>query len=103
MVLKRIGVLSLAKIVGAVYAVFGVLGGLFFMSLSFLGAGIAAANEDVPPFIGMLFGVGAIIILPLLYACMGFVFGALSAALYNLFSGMVGGIEVELQQGVAAR
>jgi uncharacterized protein involved in cysteine biosynthesis len=103
MVLKRIGVLSVAKIVGAVYAVFGVLGGLFFMALSFLGAGIAAANEDVPPFIGMLFGVGAIIILPVLYACMGFVFGALSAALYNLFSGMVGGIEVELQQGVTAR
>ena len=99
MVLKRIGVLSAAKIVAAVYGVFGILGGLFFMSLSFLGAGIAAANEDAPAFVGMLFGVGAIIILPVLYACMGFVFGALSAALYNLFSGMVGGIEVELQQG----
>ena len=103
MVLKRIGVLSVAKIVGAVYAVFGVLAGLFFMSLSFLGAGIAAANEDFPPFVGMLFGVGAIIIFPLMYACMGFVFGALSAALYNLFSGMVGGIEVEMQQAAAVR
>ena len=99
MVLKRIGVLSAAKIVAAVYGVFGILGGLFFMSLSFLGAGIAAANEEMPAFVGMLFGVGAIIILPVLYACMGFVFGAISAALYNLFSGMVGGIEVELQQG----
>jgi hypothetical protein len=99
MVLKRIGVLSAAKIVGAVYGVFGVLGGLFFMSLSFLGAGIAAANEDTPAFVGMLFGGGAIIIFPVFYACMGFVVGALSAALYNLFSGLVGGIEVELQQG----
>lgn len=103
MVLKRIGVLSAAKIVGAVYAVFGVLGGLFFMALSFLGAGIAAANEEVSPLIGMIFGVGAIIILPLLYACLGFVFGALCAALYNMFSGMVGGIEVELQQATAVR
>jgi hypothetical protein len=100
MVLKRIGVLSAAKIVSAVYAVFGVLGGLFFMGLSFLGI---AANEELPPFIGVIFGVGAIVVLPLFYACLGFVFGALSAALYNLFSGMVGGIEVDLQQGAAAR
>ena len=103
MVLKRIGVLSAAKIVGAVYAVFGVLGGLFFMALSLVGAGIAAAGDEFPPFVGMIFGVGAIIVLPLLYACLGFVFGALCAALYNLFSGMVGGIEVELQQAPVVR
>jgi hypothetical protein len=103
MVLRRIGVLSAAKIVAAVYAVFGALGGLFFMALSLVGAGIAAAGEDVSPLIGMIFGVGAIIILPIIYACLGFVFGALSAALYNVFSGMVGGIELELQQGAAVR
>ena len=103
MVLKRIGVLSAAKIVGTVYGVFGILTGLFFMAFSLLGAGIAAANEEVSPLFGMIFGVGGLIIFPLMYACMGFVFGALSAALYNLFSGMVGGIEVELQQTATVR
>jgi hypothetical protein len=103
MVLRRIGVLSAAKIVGAVYAVFGVLGGLFFMALSLFGFSVAGANDEMPAFIGVIFGVGAIIVLPVMYACMGFVFGALSAALYNVFSGMVGGIELELQQGAAVR
>jgi hypothetical protein len=103
MVLKRIGVLSAAKIVGTVYGVFGVITGLFFMAFSLVGAGIADAGDAPGGLIGMLFGVGALIFFPLIYACMGFVFGALSAALYNLFSGMVGGIEIELQQAAAAR
>ena len=98
MVLKRIGVLSAAKIVGTVYAVFGVLSGLVFMAITALGGAIAAAGDEPSGLFGMIFGVGAIIVFPILYGCMGFVFGALSAALYNLFSGMVGGIEVELQQ-----
>ena len=33
-----------------------------------------------------------------LYAVMGLISGAIGAALYNLFAGMVGGIEVEIQQ-----
>jgi hypothetical protein len=98
MVLRRIGVLSAAKITGTVYAVFGLIAGLMFAAISLVGAGIAAAGEEPSGALGALFGVGAIVFFPILYGCLGFVFGALSAALYNLFSGMVGGIEVELQQ-----
>ena len=42
MVLKRIGVLSAAKIVGTVYAVFGLLSALFFMAITTLGGVLAA-------------------------------------------------------------
>lgn len=103
MVLKRIGVLSAAKIVGTVYAVFGLLSALFFMAITTVGGVLAAMGDEPSGLFGMLFGVGAIVIFPLLYGCMGFVLGALSAWLYNLFSGMVGGIEVELQQAAAVR
>ena len=45
----------------------------------------------------MMFGVGAIIFLPLFYGVMGVVLGAISAGLYNLIAGMLGGIEVETE------
>jgi hypothetical protein len=45
-----------------------------------------------------MFGVGAIVFLPVIYGVMGFITGALGAAIYNLFSGMIGGVELELEQ-----
>jgi hypothetical protein len=46
---------------------------------------------------GALFGVGAVIMFPILYGAFAFVASLISAALYNLLASWVGGIEVELQ------
>ncbi|MDH3628421.1 MAG: hypothetical protein OES25_12325 [Acidobacteriota bacterium] len=97
MVLKSLGVLSCAKITGALYAVLGLIGGAFFALFSLLGAGVAASQSDGGAFIGMLFGVGAIIFLPLFYGVMGFVMGALTAFVYNIVAGFAGGVEMELE------
>jgi hypothetical protein len=99
MVLKRIGVLSMAKIAGILYAAIGVLVGLLFAFISSL-AGMAGAhmNPDMPGWFAPMFGVGAIVFLPVIYGVMGFITGALGAAIYNLFSGMIGGVELELEQ-----
>ena len=99
MVLKRVGVWSAAKIAGVVYASLGLLGGLIFAGISLLGFGFASAaqNSDVPAWLGPVFGVGAIVVLPIIYGVMGLIGGAIAAALYNLFSGMVGGVELDLQ------
>jgi hypothetical protein len=98
MVLKRVGVMSCAKISGAMYALIGLIAGAIFALFSLVGAGFAAAAaESSSPLLGMLFGVGAIIILPLFYGAIGFVGGLISAALYNWLAGIVGGIELELQ------
>ena len=98
MVLKRIGVLSLAKIAGILYAGAGVIVGLFFAAISSM-AGMAGSqmDPDMPGWIGPLFGVGAIVFLPILYGVIGFVSGAVGALIYNLFSGIVGGVELELE------
>ena len=100
--IQKIGIGSAAKLSGAMYAAAGLIFGFIFALAALFGAGFAqmAANEgDAPPaFLGAIFGVGAIILLPLLYGFMGLVIGAISAALYNLFARMVGGLEVELQQ-----
>jgi hypothetical protein len=45
----------------------------------------------------MLFGVGAIIILPIFYGALTFVFALIGAALYNAVAGWVGGVEMDLQ------
>ena len=100
--LNRIGIGSAAKLSGAMYGAMGLIFGVVFGLLSLLGMGLAsqfaADSPEAPPaFLGPLFGVGAIILFPLLYGVMGLIIGAISAALYNLFARMVGGLEVELQ------
>jgi hypothetical protein len=55
------------------------------------------SEGDEPAFIAAMLGVGAVIFLPIFYGVLGVVMGALSAALYNLFAGMVGGVKIELE------
>jgi hypothetical protein len=43
------------------------------------------------------FGVGAIVILPIVYGVMGAIFAAIGAFIYNIVAGWVGGIEIEVQ------
>jgi hypothetical protein len=101
MVIRHVGVWSVAKIAAALYIVIGLIAGFLFASISLISAGFAQAvesGEGMPAWLGPLFGVGAIVILPILYGVMGLVVGALSALVYNLAAGAVGGIEVEIQQ-----
>lgn len=100
MVIRRVGVWSVAKLYGGMLAAMGLLFGLIFALVSLLGVGLASAahsNDNLPggPLIGAMFGVGAVIALPIFYGILGIVMGALSAALYNLFAGIFGGIDIE--------
>src|SRR5262245_43034834 len=99
MVLKRIGVGSAAKIFGALYASLGLILGIFFaLFSSTLGGALASAEGgNVPGWAGMVFGAGAIVILPIFYGVLGLIGGAIWAGLYNLFAGFVGGIELQLE------
>ena len=88
MVLKRVGIGSAAKLAGAIYASLGLIIGAVVALVSVVGAGLtaAASQSEVPAWIGAVFGITAIVWMPLVYGVMGLVVGALSAALYNLFS-----------------
>lgn len=96
MVLKRIGVLSCGKIMGALYALMGLIFGAIFSLLSLVGAMAGMASGEGEAIFGLLFGVGAIIALPLFYGVLGFLGGLLTAFLYNLVAGFAGGLELEL-------
>jgi hypothetical protein len=102
MVIRRVGVWSVARLYGGVSATMGLVFGAIFALVAALG-GLAgtAMRESGGGFatsgLGAVFGVAAIIILPIFYGVLGLVMGAIGAALYNLFAGMFGGIELETE------
>ena len=89
-----IGVLSLAKMLGVFYALLGLFFGGLLSLFSVMGAAIGGGDSG--GIVAMLFGVGAVIILPIVYGCIGFVGGLIAAPLYNLVAKIMGGLEVEL-------
>ena len=69
MQIRRIGALSLAKVLAVIYAVFGLIFGLIF----------------------------SLIALPIFYGLIGFIGGLITAWLYNAAARIIGGIELELE------
>lgn len=101
MTIKRIDPMSLARITGLLYAVLGLLLGALLSVISFTMASILPTS--VPSQFGvfrMLFGVGAVILLPCLYGALGFVGGLLSAAIYNGLAKAIGGVVIEISPPV---
>ena len=96
MQLKRIGPLSLVKVFLVLYAGIGLIAGVIFALAAIAGA-TAGMAEEAGPLASVLFGVGAIIFLPILYAVMGALAALLIAGLYNLAAGLTGGVELELR------
>ena len=97
MVLRRVGVWSAARMSCALYATIGLIAGVIFALVSMLGLlGAAPGDSDMPAFFGAIFGVGAIVILPIMYGVIGIISGAIGAAIYNLVAGIAGGLELEL-------
>jgi hypothetical protein len=101
MQVKRVGVFSYAKITAVTCAVFGlIIGVIYGLIVIIFGAAIlAGAGRDSGTagagsiVAGLLMMIG----FPIFYAIIGFIFGAIGALVYNIASGFVGGIELELE------
>jgi len=96
MVVKRVSPLSCAKIAGVLYAIMGLIFGAFVSLFAILGAAVAPYGEGGAGMMGAMFGIGAVVLLPIMYGCLGFVMTLLTAALYNMVAGMVGGVEIDV-------
>ncbi len=101
MILKRIAPLSLAKVFGLVYALMGLLIGALISFFALIGAFAAAQSQGGEAF-AFLFGVGAIIILPVFYGVLGAIGGFLLALFYNLVARVAGGVELEFEPKATA-
>ena len=96
MVIKRIGPVSCAKVSALLYALIGLIFGAILSLVALVGGAIAGATGGSGG-MGMIMGVGAIVLLPIVYACVGFVGTLIAAALYNFAAGITGGIEMDVQ------
>lgn len=98
MVITRVNAFSVAKVAAVLYAGLGLLAGALFSLIGMAGLGAALAGQDGAGFLGMVFGVAGIVIMPIFYGIIGFIFSFIAATLFNVAAGMTGGIEVETRQ-----
>ena len=93
MIIKRIDVLSAAKIAGIIAAAIGLLAGiLMFLVGGLIGSLAGTGNGGGFAMVG---GFMAAILLPSMYAIFGFIGCAIQAFIYNLAAGGLGGIRIE--------
>lgn len=98
MVINKIDPLSVAKIFGVLYGCLGLVFGAvisLFVTVGGIAGGLANDSPAGAVF-GLLFGAGAIIILPVFYGVMAAVMSAISAPIYNLVARSIGGIRIEV-------
>jgi len=100
--IRKLGILSVAKMYAAIMLVMSLLisipYGFFIIIFSLSGAGSMGGQGGLAlGGGGVVLGLGLMIGLPIIYGAMGFVGGAIGALLYNLFAGLVGGIEIEVE------
>jgi hypothetical protein len=96
--IKRIAPLQAGKMMGVLYACMGLIFLPFFMLAGLAGAFAQHAQQGqaaAAAITGVMFGMG--LLMPVIYGVMGFIFGVISAALYNLIARWIGGIEVDVE------
>lgn len=101
MTIKRIDPVSVAKIAAVIYAVIGFLIGGIFSLLAVFGLALTGSQNPygsgtMSPLIGGAIGIGAVIVSPILYGIMGFIFALIGAWIYNMVAASVGGIQIEV-------
>jgi ABC-type antimicrobial peptide transport system permease subunit len=96
--IKRIGVLSMAKIYGLTMAILGLIIGIFVGFIMFFIGTFVGTENHFSRFLGPGLGIVGFIFMPILYGILGLIFGGFAALIYNLLASWVGGIEVELEE-----
>jgi hypothetical protein len=100
--IKRIAPLQAGKMMGILYACMGLIFLPIFLLAATAGAfaqhtqsAQGASAAPAAAVAGIMFGMG--LFMPVIYGVMGFVFGIIGAAIYNLVARWIGGIEVEVE------
>lgn len=96
--IKKLDVWSVTRLSILMYALMGLLFGLFFSGISLAG-GLWASSIGQAPMPGwykLIYGAGAVVVMPLFYGVLGGLMAALFAWIYNVLAARVGGIRFEL-------
>ena len=91
--LKRIDPGSAFKVGALVYAIVGLIAGVFCGVIAFAAPSVHHAHM---PWVSPSVGLFAVLLCPTLYGIIGGIGAIISALIFNLASGWVGGLEVEI-------
>jgi hypothetical protein len=94
-ILKRIAPASAFKVGLVAYGFIGLILGALCTAIAF--AGVHFAPHARMPFAGRV-GIFAVILCPIIYGAIGGIAAAIGAAIYNLASGLVGGVKADITQ-----
>ncbi|MFT4540577.1 MAG: hypothetical protein ACI841_000952 [Planctomycetota bacterium] len=101
--IRRIGLFSAGKMLGAVSALVALLTSAIWalFAVALMGVSASQAMQDIsstlPPALPMAAGaVGVFVIIPIGAAILGFLEGALIALCYNVIASFVGGIVIDI-------
>ncbi len=101
--LRKVDVLSCAKIMGAVHFGISLIFVPFFLLFGFAGLLLGNNSDSFSRIGGIVLGVVFAIVLPFFYAAFGFLFGVLGAWIYNFAARHVGGVRFEFVAPVIAQ
>ena len=90
--LKKVRLLSLAKLQGILFAYVGLLCGILYSFGGFIYDLVTTGSLNL----GTALAFFAIVGMPLSFAFFGFIAGVILAVLYNLFSRVFGGADIDL-------
>jgi hypothetical protein len=91
--ITRVRATSVGKVMGMIYGFLGLIAGGVATIFAIVGNSVSNTEGG---FGGIFLGVGAIIVLPIAYGLVGYIFGILSGWIYNLAAKWVGGLEIEV-------
>ena len=94
--IEKIGVASAAKIYGLTLGALGFVIGIFYAL--FLTAFTGLFGDEISSFGAGGLGIVMVIVFPIMYGIMGFIFGALGAVVYNFVASKIGGLEISLSK-----
>jgi hypothetical protein len=94
--IRRVDPLSLVKILVFIYAAIGFVVGAFLALLAVAGTPLGPTTAESPAG-NLLFGLGAIVLLPIVYGVMGAIGGLIAAVAYNIAAGLMGGLSLEVE------
>ncbi len=96
-ILKRMGVWSMAKFQAILMALVGLVITLFVVVVAFLGGTIFGGSFELGVMLGGL-GMVMLIGIPIAMGIAGLIAGAIGALLYNIVSKLVGGLKMEFEE-----
>jgi hypothetical protein len=97
-IVKSVGVMSIAKIMGLLYGCMGLLASPLFLLIGLVSSMANRGGSGAAGIFGAgLLGIVLAVLMPLIYGVMGFVIGAIGGLLYNVLARWLGGVELELE------